>query len=291
MLMGKRITSMLYMLLYAIFYSLLVVFVKYVPQYSLFSKLFFRYLFPCVIFVLAFSKNKKLFCGKCEDRKFLIMRSIICNVAIFLIFYAMSLLAPADSTALYLTFPIFASILGVIWLKEKLSFYKSISYLFSFLGVLFIFRPNIEIDHYPFLVGLSSAFLFALSYVLIGYSNKGRDIDSFAFLFYLSFVGLFMLLPWVFVWTINATSIKDILWLVLIGALATGAQLFSTMAYKIGDSSQVSVFSYFGLIFSMIFSIPILGIYPDIYSYLGAMFVLLGGIVIYLEGRRHSKVG
>ncbi|AYE36383.1 hypothetical protein DB313_02700 [Borrelia turcica IST7] len=286
MLIGNRAFSIFCMLLYALFYSLLVVCVRYVPQYSLFSKLVFRYLFPCIIFIFVFTRNKNIFLGKCEDRMFLIIRSVVCNVAIFLLFYSMTLLSPTDSTALYLTFPIFVSILGVTLLKEKLKFYKLISYIFSFIGVIFIFRPNIDIDHYPFLIGILSAFLFAISYVLIGYSNKGRDIDSFTFLFYLSFIGLFMLLPFFFIWNIDVVNLNDILWLMLIGALAALSQLFVTISYKIGNSSEVSIFSYFSLIFSMIFSIPILGIYPDIYSYLGVSFILLGGIIIYLKGKK-----
>ena len=95
-----------------------------------------------------------------------------------------------------------------------------------------------------------------------------------------------MLLPFFFIWNIDVANLNDILWLMLIGALATLSQLFVTISYKIGNSSEVSIFSYFSLIFSMIFSIPILGIYPDIYSYLGVSFILLGGIVIYLKGKK-----
>ena len=148
--------------------------VKYLSkEVHIFEIAFFRC--ALVIFVLApiiLQQGKIVFATRQPKIQFL--RIITNSVAMLCFFYGISSTPLAQLTTLGFTVPIFATIMAVIFMKERIRLRRTSALIIGFIGTLIVMRPDISIELGAVLIILSS---FLWSVCLI-YIKKLTETDS-----------------------------------------------------------------------------------------------------------------
>ena len=86
-------------------------------------------------------------------------------------------------------------------------------------------------------------------------------------------------------------TLVQLLQLVLIGLFALGGQVTLTLSYAMARASEVSIFNYSGILFSMLFSALFLSQPVKASSAFGAVLVILAGIVTLIGQKRAEARG
>ena len=148
--------SIFMMIISGFFFVLMHSAVKYLSQeVHIFEIAFFRC--ALVIVVLApviFQQGRKIF--KTQQPKMQILRITTNSVAMLCFFYGISTTPLAPLTTLGFTVPIFATILAVIFMKEKIRLRRTTALVIGFIGTIIVMRPDISIELGAMLIIFSS---------------------------------------------------------------------------------------------------------------------------------------
>jgi drug/metabolite transporter (DMT)-like permease len=252
---------------------------------------FFRNLFGVFIILYALKYTPpKLTGGKFH---LLLTRGVFGFMAMILFFYTIATIPLGEAITLNKTSPFFVTVLAFFLLKERLEAWTIFALLLGFGGVVLIVKPfgmSFSILH---LLGLLGGFFAAAAYTTI---KKIKDIyDSRVIVLSFVIVGtvmpaiLFLLAPYVklpmsFAFLSPHFIIpKDMLtWLliVIMGLISTLSQWLLTKAYSAKNLSVVGVISYTNIPFAIGFGWLLGDRFPDIYTFLGIFFIIIGGILV-----------
>ena len=162
------------MIISGLFFVLMHSAVKYLSkEVHIFEIAFFRC--ALVIFVLApiiFQQGKKIF--KTKQPKVQFLRITTNSVAMLCFFYGISTTPLAQLTTLGFTVPIFATILAVIFMKEKIRLRRTTALIVGFIGTIIVMRPDISIELGALLI-IFSSFLWSICLIFI---KKLTETDS-----------------------------------------------------------------------------------------------------------------
>ena len=211
-------------------------------------------------------------------------RAAIGTAGMFLTLGVVLVLPLAESTVLGFTAPIFAVILSVVLLREKVGPWRLGSVVLGLVGVMIMANPNSS--HLPVFglaVGVGAAFMVAL--VSIQLRDLGRTEGPETIVFYYSAMSVPMLLPVLpFVpqgydhpLHHDATG-----WLLLtaIGVLGLISQLLMTAALRFGRVSSVIVMDYAQFGWSLLWGWLVFGHLPPASTWLGAPAIIAAGVII-----------
>ena len=101
------------------------------------------------------------------------------------------------------------------------------------------------------------------------------------------FLGLFSLLPAIWVW--QPFGVQTLGWLVLIGLSGTIAQMAISQSLKETDPTATMPFDFLKLIWTAIIGAWFFAEIPDIFTWIGATVIFLSGFFIALRERRVSS--
>ena len=206
---------------------------------------------------------------KTKHPKLTFLRSIIGSIAVILFFYGLSITEIAKTQALVFIVPIFASILAIIFLNEKVGIRRWIAMAFGFLGAMIVLQPNIQVDLGPTCI-LIACFFWSASVLINKYLTKSDTNSSIVFW---QAIGV---LPATFIISIPVwkwLSIENFMFLLIIAIIGTLTHFLLTSALKRGDVSFLLPFDYLRLIWSIL-----LGFY--IFQEIPSNNVWTGGIII-----------
>ena len=151
--------------------------------------------------------------------------------------------------------------------------------LLGFAGVAFILRPTIEQNQlWDGLIGLLSGMISATAYLQV--SGLGRAGEpSYRIVFYFSVAGLVAgaILMMGFGW--HSHTPIGALWLVLVGVLATVAQLMMTRAYSIGRPLVNGSLQYLGIAFSYGWGVLLFDDHVTLLAIVGMLLIVIAGIL------------
>ncbi len=215
------------------------------------------------------------------------MRGLYGAVGMVLNFSAVILLPLAEATTINFTVPIWAVLLSIVLLKEKVGAWRWSAVLLGFAGVLIIAQPGD--GHFPLfgaLVALGGAFMIALISIQIADLNRTDKPLTIVFYFALFTTPLTALaLPFV------ATAHSGADWLLLLGIGVAGAvgQLLLTAALRFGKVASVIVMDYSGLFWATLYGWLLFGALPPATTWLGAPLIVAAGLVIAWREHRLSR--
>lgn len=280
--MSNRNKGILLLLASAFGFSLMTAFVKISGDVPTLQKTIFRNGVSMIIsffFVIHF--KERLF-GKRENQKLLLLRSTLGALGIVLFFYAIDHLVLADADMLNKMSPFFTIVFASIFLKEFVKPFQWYSILIAFLGTLFIIKPSFSLDIVPYAAGILSAVFAGAAYtVLRALGNKEK---FYTVVFYFSGFTTVILLPFV-LYTYQAMSMRQTVYLLLAGVFATIGQFGITLAYKYAPAKEISVFNYFTVVFSAILGFVLLGQIPDVYSITGYIIIFGSSFYMFLRNK------
>lgn len=215
----------------------------------------------------------------------LFLRGFWGAIAMVLFFYTIATIPLGEAVVLNKTSPFFVTILAYYLMKETISLRTFIALIIGFLGVIFIMKPfgiDISFEH---ILGVLGGFFAAAAYATI---KKIKDIYD-ARVIMLSFMGVGMLIPMALVIFTPYLTFKlytnPVIWL-LIGVMAllsTVSQWFLTRAYSLSQASIIGVVSYANIPFAIGFGVMLGDSLPDIYTFIGIVLIVVGGILVSLK--------
>jgi len=206
-----------------------------------------------------------------------ILRSAFGVVAMFTWFYGLSAVPIAQATALSFTAVIFGSMGAALLLGERMGPRRWSAVVAGFAGTLVILRPGVtDVDPAAFIVVLSSI-CWAGAMLTV---KRLSITDSVVCIVTWNSVLLTVLsLPMALsVWV--TPSLEQLLWLSLIGILATLGHLAMTGAFKASDAAVVFPVDYMRLLWAAVIGYLAFGEIPDIWTWVGGTIIFASTIYI-----------
>ena len=154
--------------------------------------------------------------------------------------------------------------------------------LMGFIGVVMTLRPTMDQNQlFAGLIGLLSGLGSALAYMQVtalGRAGEPEERTVFYFSVGSAVVGVVGMLftnftPW------TAVRWQDAAWLLPIGILASLGQWCMTRAYSQGATLVVASMQYFGIVFSVIFSLVLFGDHMAPLSWAGIAVIITSGVL------------
>jgi len=248
-----------------------------------FVVVFCRLLFALIV-VIPFFVKQGFTPLKTNRIGFLVLRGVLNFCAMLAFFTALSLSPIADVTALSFSAPLFATLLAVIILKERLGWRRIAAIVAGFIGTLVVLRPGFaEIGTGNILV-LTAAVFWGACVIII--KSLSKTESSVTITTYMSLVmAPLALIPALFVW--SWPSYADLGWLVLLGLLGGCGQLCVSQSLKYAETHVAMPFDFVRLIWVSITGFIFFGEVPDIFVWGGGALIFAS--TAYITVREHQK--
>lgn len=206
------------------------------------------------------------------------MRGIYGMIGMIFNFGAVILLPLAEATTINFSAPIWAVILSIVFLKEKVGFWRWGAVLAGFAGILVITQPGD--GHIPLFgaaVAMAGAFMIAL--ISIQIRDLSRTENPMAIVFWFAMMSSICSLPFML---FVAKSHAPLDWLILLGTglAGTWGQLMITAALRYGKVSSVIVMDYSAIVWATLLGWLLFAVLPPITTLFGAPLVIAAGIII-----------
>lgn len=266
-----------YIILAAFCYSLMSLFVRMSGDLPVYQKSFFRNLVAAFVSFLLLIKsgNFKIQKGSLPA---LIGRSIAGTVGIVCNFYAIDHMNISDASILNKLAPFFSVLFSIFILKERASWKEWLLVGVAFSGAVIIARPSFGLEQsVPAIVGVVGGLGAGLAYTFVRYLGKRGERKAMIVFFFSTFSCLAML-PMVIFDYEPMTGIQ-LLWLLLAGCAASGAQFAVTAAYSYAPAKEISVYDYSQVLFAAVWGALFLSQFPDTWSVVGYA-VIIGAAVV-----------
>ncbi len=213
-----------------VFFAMMAVLVKAVPNVSSYQTTFFR--FAIGLGILGILSLFGIINLRFNDKKNLFWRGIVGGIAVYLFYLAIIKLGVGKGSVYVYSYPIFATLFSMLILKEKVEPIKFVVIFISFAGLVLLSvggKGSLAGMGIYELIAIAGAITTGLAVVFV---KKLHDSDnSYAIFFSQCIVGF-----WLFIIPSGATQAKgnlnELLLLVLVGIVATIGQLFMTEGYR-----------------------------------------------------------
>ncbi|OZB20336.1 MAG: hypothetical protein B7X55_00610 [Rhodobacterales bacterium 34-62-10] len=200
-----------------------------------------------------------------------------------LMFAAVAFIPMGDATAISFLNPVFAMLLAIPLLGEKVGRIRWSAACVALIGALILLRPTPASFQPAAVLALAAAVIMGLEVIFMK-KLAGREAP-FQILLVNNAIGVAIAsLAVIPVW-VPPTPAQ---WAALagIGLLMATAQTFFINAMARADASFVAPFSYATLIFASLYDAMVFGTRPDAVSWLGAVVILSGaGLLAWREAR------
>jgi len=250
---------------------------------------FFRNVFG--VFIILYSIYKKPLQQKGGKPFLLIFRGLIGFLSLLMFFYIISKISLAEAMTFSKTSTIFTAVFAYFFVKEKLGYQGWLGIFVGFIGILFITGfDGSQLEKTDWL-GILTGVGAGLAYTSIRDLRKYYDSRTIV----LSFMGLgtigpiilmgmapyysgdtfdFMIAPFIMP--------KQDEWIIilLLGIVATFAQIYMTRAYSCAKAGIIGTISYSNIVFSIVLGIILGDAFPTIWILLGIILIVISGLLV-----------
>ncbi|AYJ87253.1 DMT family transporter [Sphingomonas paeninsulae] len=199
-------------------------------------------------------------------------------------FATVALLPLAEAQTVWFTTPLFATILGALWLREYIGLHRWGAVALGFVGVLIVVHPQSGGVH-PFgtAIGLAAAFMVAVTSILIRQIGRTESPLTVVFWFGVnSSLALLLIMPWALHYHDAGT------WLLLIGMGVAGSfgQIALTFSLRFAPVSVIAPVDYASLFWTTALGAALFSEWPTPWMWLGAPIIISSGL--YIVWREHK---
>lgn len=225
------------------------------------------------IFVFPFMLIKKISL-KGHEPKLLLLRAVLGFLSLIMFFWAVQRIPLGTAISIRYAGPIFAGILSVFFLKEKVNIWQWIGFFVGFIGVILLKGADSRLDIWSFLMVLFSAFTVGIVFVLIRYlTAKEHPLTIINYFMIVSLIGSFCFLD---KWRMPIE--QEWIAVLSIGIFGLIGQVFMTFAFKYEETSVLAPFKYMELIFALIIAYVISQEGYNLMTML-SMLIIIGSLV------------
>lgn len=199
-------------------------------------------------------------------------RSVIGLIAMYGFFYAIAHMNLSNAMVFTYSSPIFIPLIAWLFLKEKMTLWMLLTAILGLIGVLFVAKPDQGIFNLLSAIGLIASFCAAMAFVTVRALTSTEPLVRIVFYFCLIST-LISAIPMYWHW--RSFNLKEILYLVGAGILATASQLLMSNAYKLAPAGKIGPANYLAIIFAGIWATILWQEFPDLYNCIGFALILL----------------
>ena len=187
------------------------------------------------------------------------------------------------------TGPMMVTLLAIPLLGEKFGWYKSLAVISGFIGILFIMEPWSEDFNIIILLPILAALGYSLARVTA--LNFTMDTPTPLINIYgqIGTMVCSLLLVLIFNMWENFKNIYDIFILLLMGIAGGTGTLLLIYGSRRAELSKIMPFDYIEIFFALILGWIFFREWPVDKLFPGALFIVFGGIIIYLRQNYYSK--
>ena len=222
---------------------------------------------------------------KSPNIKLHISRSLLGWGGVTLMFAAAALIPLSDATAISFLNPVFAMVLAIPFLGERVGRYRWLAAILALCGAMVLLRPSSGSIQLAGLLALGAAALMGAELIVMKIITRREA--GFQILLLNNSIGICIsLFAASFVWQMPT----DAQWIALIalGLLMVCAQTCYITALAMADASYIAPFSYMTLLFATLYDFAIFAQIPDHYSITGAALILLGAVILAWRENLHK---
>lgn len=287
--MNKKYKGILYIILSALSFAFMNVFVRLAGELPSIQKSFFRNLVALIFAAVVLQRSGIGFTYKKGNLKPLLLRATFGTLGILCNFYAIDHLVLADASMLNKMSPFFAIIFSYLLLKEKVDWVQASSVAFAFVGSLFIIKPSFQnVALIPALAGFMGGMAAGIAYTFVRILGQRGEKGPFIVFFFSSFSCL-ATLPFL-IFNFHPMTSTQVMYLLMAGLAATGGQFAITAAYCYAPAKEISIYDYSQIIFSALLGLILFGQIPDRYSLLGYFIICSMALFMFLYNTGKIKV-
>ncbi len=274
--MKKEVRGIIHILIAALCFSLMNVFVKMSGDIPTMQKAFFRNAIAAIVAIYLLSRTEEKFHIKKTSWKDLIFRSIFGSIGILANFWAVDHLGLADANMLNKMSPFFATLMSIWILHEKPTVFEVICIFVAFVGAAFVVKPTAGLASIPALVGLFGGFCAGVAYTFVRKLGTSGERGPVIVAFF-SIFSCLVCIPFIIA---NPVSMSLNQWIILLlaGISAAIAQLNITAAYTYAPASKISIYDYTQVLFGALWGFIFFSELPDGYSIIG--YIIIIGIAL-----------
>ncbi|MFP4844291.1 DMT family transporter [Winogradskyella sp. PE311] len=260
-----------YMIISALAFTFLNVFVKSLNNFSVYQIVFFRSIGSLFFTIPFLLKNNISILG--NKKALLITRSVFGLISMTLFFLSLKYIAMGTAVSIRYIAPIFAAFFALIILKEKIKPMQWLFFAIAFSGVLILKGFNSEVQVEGVIFAVVSSIFAGLVYITIRKIGKeDHPVVVVNYFMVISAVigGLLAINNWI--------TPKGEEWLVFLslGIFGYFAQLYMTKAMQVGETNQVAPLKYLEVIFTIIIGFTWFKEVYTLWSLGGILLIVLG---------------
>lgn len=262
------------MLFATLFFSLMNVAVKLLPHIPAVEIVFFRSVISLVLSIGILKSIKVPVWG--NNHLLLILRGVSGAMALILYFKLIQEIPLASATTILFLSPVFASILGIFFVKEEVRPIQWIFFVISFIGIVMVKGFDTRIGLIYLLMGFSSSLFMGVAFNCIRKLNTSEHpmvIILYFPLVSLPITGIWSYFDWVM------PQGMDWFILLMVGILTQIAQYFMTKSFQTEEISKVASLRYLGIIYALILGFLFFDEGFNILVYFGMAITILGVVL------------
>ena len=276
--MNKKLLAILLFVTATFFGSLMGVFMRLAQSdINVFTASFLRFGIGFVI-ILPYLFYSKFNVYKTNNIKLHFIRGII-NVPTMYVGFAALMLIPLEQIqALHFIVPIIVTFLAVFFFKEKIRFARISALIIGLIGMLVMLRPGIIEMNIGVYMVLFSSLVWSFIIIITKFLSK-TDSPITILTYQYSLVTFFSFFIVIFFWEMPSSII--FLYTFLAALSGTVLHLALIYSYKLVDLTLIQPFTFLSLIWASLFGYYIFGEEPDIFTWLGAIIIFSGVLIIF----------
>ena len=217
-----------------------------------------------------------------------LLRATSNTVAMMMFFLALSMTPLALVQALGFTAPLFATLLAIFILGERVRLRRWMALSAGFIGALIIVRPGLHPIDTGSLLTLGSAAVWGFTLITIKILSRTDSAVTITTYMVLLMSPL-SLLPALFYWTWPEPEAW--LWLVVCGVSGTAAQLLMAQSFRVADATVVLPFDFTKIVWGALIGYLVFGEVVDIWTWMGAAVIFSGVTYITYRERKLATSG
>ena len=275
------------MLLSTFFFALMNAVIKELNYYSSFQLVFFRSIGSLALTTLYLKVKNISFWGK--KMNLLIYRGLAGVISMTLFFTSVQYISVGSAVTLRYLAPLFAAVLVVIFLKEKIFPLQWLFFIIAFFGVVLIKGFDSSVSFFGVSLAIGAAFFSSIVYILI--SKIGHQDHPVIVVHYFMLIATLVGgIGSLFNWTIPL-RLMDWVLLFSLGILGYFGQLYMTKAFQFGQAYIVAPFKYVEVIFTLSLGFFYFHEVYTLFSLLGTALVIvsLSISVVYKSMKKENK--
>jgi len=257
-------------------------------QLSVFRNLFG--MIPCFI-ALYFSKDWHDRGRKVVIKRwrFGLARGLIMSFAQLCLYTSYLYLPYALVATMEYTGPMMITLLAIPLLGEKFGWYKSLAVLTGFIGIIFIMQPWSESFNLYMLLPVMAAFGYSLARVTALNFSNDTPVPLINLYANIGTLLCAILLVITFNMWENFKNLYDVLILFIMGVAGGSGVLLLIYGSRKAELSKIMPFDYIEIFFALILGWIFFKEWPVDQLFPGALFIVTGGIIIYLRQMNFLK--